>query len=95
MEPNESTATEAWRLVGRVQGVGFRWWTVRTATRLGLRGTVRNCPDGSVEIVAAGKPVAMRAFAALIADGPLGARVDRIESLGASGPLPLDFRAIS
>ena len=31
---------------GRVQGVGFRWWTHREAERLGIGGTVRNRPDG-------------------------------------------------
>jgi acylphosphatase len=39
---------------GRVQGVGFRWWTQRRARRLGLRGLVRNTPGGDVEIIAQG-----------------------------------------
>lgn len=39
---------------GHVQGVGFRYWTVRQATRLGLVGWVANRNDGSVEIVAQG-----------------------------------------
>ena len=39
---------------GRVQGVGFRYWTVRQADELGLTGTVRNNTDGSVGIVAEG-----------------------------------------
>lgn len=37
---------------GRVQGVGFRWIVVNHATPLGIKGTVRNLPDGNVEILA-------------------------------------------
>ena len=42
------------RITGMVQGVGFRYWTARKADELGLRGTVRNSKDGSVELVAEG-----------------------------------------
>ncbi|GAA4074830.1 acylphosphatase [Nonomuraea soli] len=39
---------------GRVQGVGFRWWTRARALELGLAGWARNMPDGRVEVVAEG-----------------------------------------
>ena len=44
------------RLGGRVQGVGFRWYTRREAQELGLPGRVRNLPDGGVEVEVAGDP---------------------------------------
>ena len=40
--------------VGRVQGVGFRYTAFHTANRYGLTGFVRNCPDGTVEMLAQG-----------------------------------------
>lgn len=39
---------------GRVQGVGFRWWTRSRAAELGLAGYARNLDDGRVEVVAEG-----------------------------------------
>ncbi len=39
---------------GRVQGVGFRWWTRARALELGLAGHARNLPDGRVEVCAQG-----------------------------------------
>jgi acylphosphatase len=41
---------------GRVQGVGFRYNTASIARRHEVSGFVRNCPDGSVEVVAEGNP---------------------------------------
>lgn len=41
---------------GRVQGVGFRWTTHRIARSLHLDGYVRNCADGSVELLVQGPP---------------------------------------
>jgi len=46
--------TEQILFSGQVQGVGFRWTTERIASRLPLRGFVRNLPDGRVEAVVAG-----------------------------------------
>ncbi|MSR20566.1 MAG: acylphosphatase [Gemmatimonadetes bacterium] len=70
-----------YRVVGLVQGVGFRHWTRRTAERLGLSGTVRNLPDGSVEVHAAGIEESLRRFEEALRDGPPAARVERVEAL--------------
>lgn len=43
------------RVIGRVQGVGFRYYVMGVAGEIGLRGWVRNRWDGSVEVVAEGK----------------------------------------
>ncbi len=82
------------RVRGRVQGVGFRWWTRRRASDLGLRGTVRNRPDGSVEIHAAGEPDMLEAFAAELEVGPLGARVEGVDGFRSDGSLPRNFEII-
>lgn len=47
---------------GRVQGVGFRYWTVQAAKAFGITGWVRNCSDYSVEIFAEGMPNALYYF---------------------------------
>jgi acylphosphatase len=45
---------------GRVQGVGFRWWTVQQAVALGLTGRAVNLDDGRVEVVAEGPAAGCR-----------------------------------
>lgn len=60
---------------GRVQGVGFRFECIRVATRLGLRGWVRNMVDGSVELVAEGEQEAVDQMTAWARQGPCGAQV--------------------
>jgi acylphosphatase len=64
---------------GRVQGVGFRWSAVREARRLGVRGTVSNRWDGSVEVVAEGRAAALEAFLSWLRKGPPGSRVSDVE----------------
>jgi acylphosphatase len=68
---------------GRVQGVGFRYWTRRTATARGLKGWVRNRRDGSVEAVFAGDEQAVADMIKLCRRGPEGARVDSIDEIAA------------
>jgi acylphosphatase len=64
---------------GRVQGVGFRYFTEATAQREGVAGWVRNLPDRSVEVVAEGDGEAMERFERAVRSGPPGARVERVE----------------
>ena len=66
------------RVIGRVQGVWFRGWTIDRARALGLSGWVRNRRDGSVEILASGEEAAIDALIARCRSGPPAARVDRV-----------------
>ncbi|HSI99996.1 MAG TPA: acylphosphatase [Patescibacteria group bacterium] len=76
------------RVIGRVQGVGFRWWARRQAEELGLVGWVMNADDErSVELVAEGDSEALSELERRLAQGPPGARVEGVEArrLTASG----------
>ncbi|HKV12689.1 MAG TPA: acylphosphatase [Thermoanaerobaculia bacterium] len=64
---------------GRVQGVGFRWFTRKVARELGLSGRVRNLPDGRVEVEVAGDPQKLDAFRERLRQGPPGSRVTRLD----------------
>jgi acylphosphatase len=55
---------------GRVQGVGFRWWTRCRALELGLVGTATNLPDGRVEVVAEGARAACEQLVELLGEQP-------------------------
>ncbi|NJL45486.1 MAG: acylphosphatase [Leptolyngbyaceae cyanobacterium SM2_3_12] len=63
---------------GVVQGVGFRYHTQKMAQGLGLTGYVRNRPEGTVEIVAAGSPEALEALLTWANRGPTGAQVTQL-----------------
>lgn len=56
-------------VTGLVQGVGFRYFTVTQARRLGVQGWVRNCRDGSVELEAQGSSDAVQALVEQLAIG--------------------------
>jgi acylphosphatase len=64
---------------GRVQGVGFRYFTLRAAEELGLAGWVRNLADGRVEVHAEGPPAALEHLAERLRRGPPFARVGGVE----------------
>jgi acylphosphatase len=65
---------------GRVQGVGFRFFVIRTADALDLAGWVANEPDGSVRLVAEGPADALDELHRTISTGPRGAVVDRVDA---------------
>ena len=65
---------------GRVQGVGFRITAKQLACGFEVSGTVRNMPDGSVELVAEGSRVEIDAFLASIRDSGLGPCIRREEA---------------
>jgi len=65
---------------GRVQGVGFRWFTHDAAAREGVHGWVRNLADGSVEVVVEGDVESVRRLEAAVRRGPASARVETFET---------------
>ncbi|WP_214408234.1 acylphosphatase [Pseudonocardia lacus] len=67
----------AW-VSGRVQGVGFRWWTRSRALELGLVGSARNLPDGRVAVVAEGPRRACAALLDALRGGATPGRVDDV-----------------
>jgi acylphosphatase len=78
---SERLAEARWLVKGRVQGVGFRWWTKTTAEELGVLGSVRNLPDGSVEVRAAADPAVLQELERLLHSGPRFSRVDEVAAV--------------
>lgn len=76
---SEDTARLHAIVYGRVQGVNFRYYTRREAQILGLAGWVANRRDGTVETVAEGERSALEKFLAFLQQGPVSARVDRVQ----------------
>jgi acylphosphatase len=76
---------------GRVQGVGFRWWTVHQARALGLAGWVRNRRDGSVEAMAIGAAAALDQLERLCWQGPSAARVTSVRRFSGHDDGSQDF----
>lgn len=83
-----------WFFSGRVQGVGFRWACVERARLLGLRGWVRNLPDGRVEAVAEGPADRLTDLLTHLKGGPGAIRVDTVsETPPPEGALEEGFKA--
>jgi acylphosphatase len=70
-----------WLVAGRVQGVGFRYFTEKKGNALGVDGWVRNLDDGRVEAFAMGTDGQLKEFAAALYKGPVGADVRHVEEL--------------
>lgn len=76
-------------VTGKVQGVGFRYWTRQQAEQLGLVGSATNRPDGSVLVVAAGPASAVEQLLKWLRSGDTPGRVQCVDAEthddGASG----------
>lgn len=72
-------ATMEIRITGRVQGVGFRYFTLKAAQEWRIKGWVKNLPDGSVLLRAVGDDSAMAQFRLRLRQGPRFGRVDLLE----------------
>jgi acylphosphatase len=68
-----------WIVIGKVQGVGYRYYARQAARALEIRGWIRNLPDGSCEVQAAASAEALQRFKDELMRGPRGARVEDIE----------------
>jgi acylphosphatase len=79
------------RIAGRVQGVGYRYWTEDRARELGLTGWVRNRRDGSVEALFSGAVEMVNEMLTRCREGPRAALVDAVEVLEESGAAPGGF----
>ena len=65
---------------GRVHGVGYRYFAIKEATALGLRGFARNAPNGTVEVIAEGPRPALDRLLDALRRGPLAAHVSEVET---------------
>lgn len=83
-------------MIGRVQGVGFRYFTQRRARTLGLSGWVRNERDGSVSLEAEGAREDLLSLLDAIRQGPRTSYVDKVtydwmEATGAEGDFSVRY----
>ena len=79
------------RIEGSVQAVGFRYFAIGEARRLGVTGWIRNRSDGTVEALASGTTKAVEDFVAICMRGPPGARVTNIDLHQADPPTEPGF----
>lgn len=64
---------------GRVQGVGFRYFTAKRARSLGLSGYAKNLTDGSVEVLTQGAEVKIKQLISMLELGPQSAKVSDVQ----------------
>ncbi|MDX9858933.1 MAG: acylphosphatase [candidate division Zixibacteria bacterium] len=75
----KQTAAAELHITGLVQGVGYRYFCSREASRLGITGWVKNLSDGSVRVMAEGERQDIETLIERLRVGPFGAHVDTIE----------------
>jgi acylphosphatase len=67
-------------VIGRVQGVGYRYFALNRAKELGITGWARNTVDGNVQIIAQGDESILKTYIDYLRLGPTLSRVDKIYS---------------
>ena len=77
-EGRESSQARRYRVSGKVQGVGFRYFASRVARQLGVTGYAKNLRDGSVEIYAFGTAGMLAALHKELQRGPRSAAVSNV-----------------
>lgn len=92
MKTSSEPSARLLRIGGRVQGVGYRNALQAEATRLGIKGWVRNRSDGSVEALAAGPAPALDQLVAWARRGPPAARVGELSWEAAEASAEAGFR---
>jgi acylphosphatase len=75
----EEEQARLYRVKGRVQGVGFRFFVEAEARRLRLRGYVRNLYDGRVEVYAIGKETVLTQLRERLETGPPASCVEQVD----------------
>lgn len=80
----EQLIARTYRVQGRVQGVGFRYFVKQNADALGVRGYVRNEDDGAVFVYAIANAETMDRMAAAVRTGPRFSEVREVEEKEAS-----------
>src|ERR1017187_3827185 len=79
-QSDKQNTQELWAIVhGIVQGVGFRYFVIDRASKLGLRGYARNSYNGDVEVLAQGPRPALERLLTLLRQGPAAARVEDVQ----------------
>jgi acylphosphatase len=74
------------RVEGFVQSVGYRHFAISEARKLALDGWVRNCADGTVEVLVSGPTKTVETFVGLCMRGPPGSRVTNVDLHRAEPP---------
>ena len=75
------TVARKFVISGEVQGIGFRYFAMRSAARHQVLGYVRNLEDGRVEALAEGPPQAVEEFKHDLAAGPANSHVNHFEEI--------------